>query len=440
MDAAARRVGETLGAHRGGWNGDDIDFTYQWQSCTSTNTATCTGIVGATSNDYLVTSTDAARYLRVEVTAVNPHGSIAVMTGLIGPIVARAGSPLMGTVTDTAGVHPLGAADVYLWPSDLASQDEVDDTDDIVDFTQPKIGTASIDPLTGRFSVVPTVTQAVRNAAAANGGVVNVDIVVTTATKRAQYSVPLELVTPATSDPDYLAPAIGDPVPDIAFNLAPIAATPSGPPNCSAQMTRKGTEDNWAYVGEVHTWDEISETFTYGRDKESKSEFQVAAKDGNGAWSASGNGSYETNTKLSSEISVGSSGRGGGLAFRTKFRYTEYLVGYACNTRTGYQIRATSWRGSGQGVGTTWGDGNCVNYPSNRRSSFKYVTSFKRESHRAHWWGAGAGAFGVSFSVRSGFNERVAASWAFQNPSNTHWMCGNDNLPEYSTRVFAGFR
>ena len=52
-----------------------ITYSYQWQSCTSTASSSCTNLDGATSNTYVLTDTDVGKYIRNRVIATNSYGS-----------------------------------------------------------------------------------------------------------------------------------------------------------------------------------------------------------------------------------------------------------------------------------------------------------------------------------------------------------------------------
>jgi hypothetical protein len=69
------RVGETLSASQGTWNGTTpLTYAYQWQRCDK-NGAGCNAITGATSASYTLTSSDMDNTMRVRVTASNSAGS-----------------------------------------------------------------------------------------------------------------------------------------------------------------------------------------------------------------------------------------------------------------------------------------------------------------------------------------------------------------------------
>jgi len=96
------RVGETLTASQGTWNGTTpITYAYQWQRCDK-NGASCNAITGATSASYALTSSDQDNTLRVRVTASNSAGSSSATSVPSGVVAAK---PL-GSLTLAAN-HPL---------------------------------------------------------------------------------------------------------------------------------------------------------------------------------------------------------------------------------------------------------------------------------------------------------------------------------------------
>ena len=81
------RIGETLTASQGTWNGTTpISYAYQWQRCDK-NGAGCNAITGATSTSYTLTAADQDNTLRVRVTASNSAGS-STATSVPSAIVA----------------------------------------------------------------------------------------------------------------------------------------------------------------------------------------------------------------------------------------------------------------------------------------------------------------------------------------------------------------
>jgi hypothetical protein len=101
----ALKVGTTLIGTSGNWNGTpQIDYSYQWQRCTSTNAGSCTDIANADNKDYTLVKADQGNYIRVEVTASNdfPSFGLAKAYSAIRGTVAQAPGPLPGSNQESA--------------------------------------------------------------------------------------------------------------------------------------------------------------------------------------------------------------------------------------------------------------------------------------------------------------------------------------------------
>lgn len=72
-------AGTTLTASQGTWSNTPTSYSYQWQRCASTATASCANIAGATAATYVVQAADNAQYLRTGVNAINSSGSSEVV-------------------------------------------------------------------------------------------------------------------------------------------------------------------------------------------------------------------------------------------------------------------------------------------------------------------------------------------------------------------------
>lgn len=67
-----KTVGQTLTAHEGNWNGTkQIDYTFQWQRCSTSSTGSCTDIDGADQPTYTLAAADKNKWVRIVVTAEN---------------------------------------------------------------------------------------------------------------------------------------------------------------------------------------------------------------------------------------------------------------------------------------------------------------------------------------------------------------------------------
>ena len=79
---------EVLTSTAGSYNAFPVPtFTYQWQSCTSQELATCSAINGATQATYTLLSANVGKYVRVMVTATNNLGGRVSPSGLTGVVM-----------------------------------------------------------------------------------------------------------------------------------------------------------------------------------------------------------------------------------------------------------------------------------------------------------------------------------------------------------------
>jgi hypothetical protein len=116
-------VGSTLSASQGTWNGAPTSFAYQWVRCPRSggqpSGADCAAIGGATTTQYVVSTADVDRRLRVRVTASNADGSRTVASNAT-PIVRApdAGRPQnveAPTLSGTAAQGQTLRASVGTW-------------------------------------------------------------------------------------------------------------------------------------------------------------------------------------------------------------------------------------------------------------------------------------------------------------------------------------
>jgi hypothetical protein len=86
--AGVTREGQTLTAGPGGWTGTQpVRFSYQWQRCDRSG-GSCSNIIGATNQTYVLTTADVGKTLRVNVTARNAAGSASRRSAATNPIEA----------------------------------------------------------------------------------------------------------------------------------------------------------------------------------------------------------------------------------------------------------------------------------------------------------------------------------------------------------------
>lgn len=85
--------GQTLTGTNGSWTGTaPINYTYQWQRCSSTGT-NCGNIASATASTYTPTSADVGSTLRIAVTASNTAGSSTGFSAATAVVVAASPPP-----------------------------------------------------------------------------------------------------------------------------------------------------------------------------------------------------------------------------------------------------------------------------------------------------------------------------------------------------------
>jgi hypothetical protein len=90
-------VGSSLTATQGTWSESPTAFVFQWLRCPSSGGASdgsdCAAIGGATTQAYVVASSDVGSRLRVRVTASNADGSASAVSNATGLIAAQDQSP-----------------------------------------------------------------------------------------------------------------------------------------------------------------------------------------------------------------------------------------------------------------------------------------------------------------------------------------------------------
>ena len=87
------RSGQTLTAASGSWSGTTpISYSYQWQRCNSSGSS-CGTIAGATNQNYVASSGDVGKTVRVQVTATNADGSNQALSAATGTVAAAGSAP-----------------------------------------------------------------------------------------------------------------------------------------------------------------------------------------------------------------------------------------------------------------------------------------------------------------------------------------------------------
>jgi hypothetical protein len=204
---------------------------------------------------------------------------------------------------------------------------------------------------------------------------------------------------------------------------------PSGP-SCVTSYTVLDSATAPTVVGELHTWEDTTGTFVYSPD----SDIEVGFSTDGSTWRVAGS------------VHVGPEGnevqwnRGPrfGKKLTTYFEYRKYAVANPCVGRW-YEVRAVQWAAGGTEGGDVSGfDGKCTTTYSAYRLSLPPGSEFTRVGKPALKFGRAFSVFGFSGGARSGFSDRVWFRLRFGSKYRTYWICGNDDGPSRSHRVFAG--
>jgi hypothetical protein len=169
--------GKTLHGHKGDWSNNPSSFAWQWVRCDK-NGGSCANIVGATSQDYNLTSADVGNTIRIRVRATNADGSTTA-TSVPTAVVQKATvtpPPVTNGCPAKSGNNP-DQVSAITPPARL-----------LVDTLQsdPQVVTANTGTLVVRFHVTSTC-----------GGPVQGALVYATATPYNQFAIPPETPTGA---------------------------------------------------------------------------------------------------------------------------------------------------------------------------------------------------------------------------------------------------
>ena len=106
--AGTARADETLNASSGLWGGaTPITYAYQWQRCNASGSS-CGSINNATNQNYVASSGDVGRTIRVEVTATNTDGKSQALSAPTGVIAAVGNAPAITKQPNPSGTPQEG--------------------------------------------------------------------------------------------------------------------------------------------------------------------------------------------------------------------------------------------------------------------------------------------------------------------------------------------
>jgi outer membrane protein assembly factor BamB len=112
-------VGQTLAADPGTWAPAATRYSYQWFSCPASSP--CRQIIGATGSSYTLTSNEAAKRIKVEVTAVNSFGGSDPADSSQTAPVSSGGrtAPVVTRVALTSSKNPARAGDAITFTATI---------------------------------------------------------------------------------------------------------------------------------------------------------------------------------------------------------------------------------------------------------------------------------------------------------------------------------
>lgn len=244
----------------------------------------------------------------------------------------------------------------------------------------------------------------------------------------------------------------------LALDLAPTAPASiaegggpdvSGPCRYALQKTSLvATEIDPTTIGELHVARDATGTFYYGRGGRADSYISIGVSVG--GWHLGG--FKHVATANSASISVSNPSADWAHEITSRFVYGRYkherwtvdpVTGQPFTCGVWYTKEAKLWIGDyaiGQDLSQFLH--LCTTQYTRYASSYGPTGTFGRSTRKLRTYQAGArvdlGTGSLDLRVWSGASAHVGYSYKFGNAYQKHWLCGNDNYPPYSSRIFAG--
>ncbi|MGH9041999.1 MAG: hypothetical protein ACRDZ3_17405, partial [Acidimicrobiia bacterium] len=184
-------------------------------------------------------------------------------------------------------------------------------------------------------------------------------------------------------------------------------------------------------VGEINTSDGVRRgSFAY--EQREDSHVSVAVEIAGGGWGARGEHHLDNSTGAKTTFNING---GGNYRVESPFTYVRYNV--TCNGEdfnSHEEIVAERWEGGGRQIAHNVpgcaGSPNARDYPAGAK--------VERDEREAYTWGGAASVGGASFKAHSGFSKFLRNVWEFDRSKPIHWLCGDDDVPSWSKRIFSG--
>jgi hypothetical protein len=212
--------------------------------------------------------------------------------------------------------------------------------------------------------------------------------------------------------------------------------------------TLLSTQSQPTVIGELHVAKDATGTFTYGVGSRADSHISVGLS--SGGWHLGG----FSHVSASDSAVVGISNVGDDWAHQLTSRFSYGLYQHdrwTLDPVTGSRIFCGSsksvgprrWLGNIQ-VGTDLSQYLHLCTTTYKATALSYAPKafFDRTSRKLKTWEGAAyvNVGGATLGLRawSGASQWVTYHYKFGTKYPTHWLCGNDDVPAYSSRIFAG--
>lgn len=193
-------------------------------------------------------------------------------------------------------------------------------------------------------------------------------------------------------------------------------------------------------VGELHTWDDMTGEWTYG--KTADSEIEVGVKGGSGDFQ--GSGFIAVRNSLSNAVWATESVRFG-KQWKTNMKYvterTKTTCGFWSSDPT-YKIRATEWlAGLVDGMDVSGGDGPAAAEQNIAHRSCWTQSSvdkgFEKISGKGYLYSAAASVGGFSARATSGYSTNLKTKWTFGSSKDYYFLFGTEAHPTTARVAYA---
>jgi hypothetical protein len=345
------------------------------------------------------------------------------------PASASAATTLAtGVLRDSSGQPHAGSIVAYGW---VYGKDR---------FTAPLVGrgTAGAD---GRYVVQATDEALLRSLAAPRHGALDITLDADVGMSTGETVTTTNVAAGQTALAQLTGTGIGAPQADITARFAKPAARHLDIPGvCFGPDYRKlGSQVRPAVIGEINNaYRDTRATFLYGSRADSS--LTVWFKPAGENWGV--DGSWTVSNQADHREGVDDRTGPYARQLQSNFRFVHYYKASHCTGHpSGDLVRADDWIGGIDDSRKLRGTIRvCPKNDTAITTHFAPHTMFHREESRAVEYAGGANAYGLGFSVSSGYSNYVQLTFRFGGRNGRiHYLCGsNRQPPKIAPRVFSG--